>query len=157
VPVTCLSRLFLVSRFWEPPLCDSLDFVSGQIRVGRCSRIPTRLGFHFLAFIEVWRAIFRDRTCGAAGRNHTWNQLVDLNELGGLQQILISSKKSARIRQNLGGCASRRNRGGQKQILIFGFGPLPPLGAASAWSDSSPRSHSASRSTRHYSSGPCCG
>src|SRR5262249_14997574 len=29
-----------------------------------------------LAFIEVGTAIFRDHTCGAAGRNHTWNQLV---------------------------------------------------------------------------------
>src|SRR5262249_9331640 len=34
VTISCLSRLFLVSRFWESPLCDSPDFVSGQIRVG---------------------------------------------------------------------------------------------------------------------------
>src|SRR5262249_37469845 len=81
-----------------------------------CSRIPTRLGFHFLAFIEVGTAIFRDHTCGAAGRNHTWNQLVDSNEVGGLPLNLISSKKPARIRPKLGGCASRTSL---KSLYLF--------------------------------------
>src|SRR5262245_54052267 len=50
--------------------------------------------------------------------NRHVNQLVDSNELGGLPPNLISSKKPARIRPKLGGCASRTSL---KSLSLLSF------------------------------------